>query len=242
MKLGYAFEIVITAQDVERSVQFYKRLGYQPLNDPSSPSSDSLLTDGMIRLRLQQGSAWKANLIYFADDVREKAEALETLGVTIDKELNTNGQIPQVSFTDPSGLKVQLLQLERSSLVLPSNRPISKAGRFGELSIETDDFSRSLDFWMKLGFEPTECSPVPPDTWASLTDGPLMVGIYKRGHLQHIIKTPTIAYFDDDMAERIQGLKQEGFEFVQEFPGPDGQTAHAVVEAPEGQLIFLFGS
>jgi hypothetical protein len=41
------------------------------------PASDALLTDRTIRLRLQPGSAWKVNLIYFADDVREKAEALE---------------------------------------------------------------------------------------------------------------------------------------------------------------------
>jgi predicted enzyme related to lactoylglutathione lyase len=242
MKLGYAFEIAITVQDLERSLRFYKKLGYQPLSDPSAPVSDVLLTDGMIRLRLEPGSAWKVNLIYFAEDVREKAETLERLGVRIDQELNNGRQISKVSFTDPSGLEVHLLQLKRSNLVAPSNKPISKAGRFGELSIETEDFPRSLDFWMKLGFEPTEYMPAAPDTWASISDGPLGLGIYKKGHLQHIIKTPTIAYFDEDMSERIRKLKQEGMEFVQEFPGSDGQTAHAVAQAPEGQLIFLFGS
>lgn len=240
-KLGYAFEIAITVRDLGRSLQFYKKLGYQPLNDPFLPASDALLTDGMIRLRLQPGSAWKVDLIYFADDVREKAEALERLGVRIDKGLNTSGQISKVSFTDPNGLEVTLLQLKSSSLVLPSNIPISKAGRFGELSIETEDIPRSLDFWMKLGFEPTKYMPVPPDTWASISEGPLMLGIYKKGHLPHIIKTPTITYFEEDMPERIRKLKQEGMEFVQELPGPDGQTGHAIAQAPEGQLIFLFG-
>lgn len=236
MKLGYAFEIAITVRDLERSLDFYKKLGYQPLNDPSTRASDALLTDGMIRLRLQSGSAWKVTLIYFTDEITEQAEALERCGVKIHTESN------KISFTDPSGLEVNVVQRNRSSFVLPANKPISKAGRFGELSIETDDFQRSLDFWMKLGFEPTPIMPIPPDTWASISDGPLALGIYLNGHLQHVIKTPTIAYFDDEMPERIQKLKQEGMDFVQEFPGPDGQTAHAVAEAPEGQLLFLFGS
>lgn len=241
MKLGYTFEIAITVQDLERSQQFYKKLGYRPLNDPSLPASDALLTDGMIRLRLRPGSAWKVKLVYFADDVREKAEALERLGVRIDRELDNGGQISKVSFTDPNGLEVSLLQRQRSSLVLPSNMPISKAGRFGELSIETEDIPGTLDFWTKLGFEPTRYMPVPPDTWASISEGPLMLGIYKKGHLPHVIKTPTITYFEEDMPERIRELKQEGMEFIQELPGPDGQTGHAVARAPEGQLIFLFG-
>jgi len=50
-----------------------------------------------------------------------------------------------------------------------------------------------------------------------------------------------ITYFEEDMPERIRKLKQNGMEFVQELPGPDGQTGHAIAQAPEGQLIFLFG-
>jgi predicted enzyme related to lactoylglutathione lyase len=239
MKLGYAFEIVIAVQHLDRSLQFYEKLGYKKLDDSSLPASDTLLTDGMIRLKLRQGNAWKANLIYYAQNVREKAEALERLGVRIDKKLDL--KIPEVSFTDPNGLEVELLQAKKSDLVLPPQAPISKAGRFGELSIETEDLQGSLDFWIKLGFEPTEYMPDPPVTWGSISDGLLMLGLYKKGHLPHIIKTPTITYFEEDMPERIRKLKQEGMEFIQELPGPDGETGHAIAQAPEGQLIFLFG-
>lgn len=242
MKLGYAFEIAITTQHLDRSVEFYERLGYQKLSDPSLAASDTLLTDGLIRLRLRQGSTWKANLIYYAESVKEQAEQLGKLGVKIEEKSEAGDvQMPAVSFTDPNGLEVTLVQLEKSRLVLPPGEPASKAGKFGELSIETEDLERSLDFWMKLGFEPTQYMPDPPDTWGSVADGLLMLGFYKKGHLPHIISTPTITYFEEDMPERIRKLKTEGMAFVQEMPGADGETGHAIAQAPEGQLIFLFG-
>jgi predicted enzyme related to lactoylglutathione lyase len=241
MKLGYAFEIAITTQDLDRSAEFYERLGYQKLNDASSAASDKLLTDGLIRLRLRQGSTWKASLVYYAESVKEAAEQLEKLGVKIVEKSDTGDQMPAVSFTDPNGLEVTLVQLEQSRLVLPSGEPVSSAGKFGELSIETEDLERSLDFWTKLGFEPTQYMPNPPDTWGSIADGLLMLGLYKKGHLPHMISTPTITYFEEDMPERIRKLKAEGMAFVQEMPGAGGETGHAIAQAPEGQLIFLFG-
>ncbi len=241
MKLGYAFEIAITTENLDQSVKFYERLGYQKLDDVSSAAADTLLTDGLIRVRLRQGSTWSACLIYYAESVKEKAEQLEKLGVKIDEKSDPGVEMPKLSFTDPNGLEVNLVQLEQSRLVLLPGEPVSKAGKFGELSIETEDLERSLDFWMKLGFEPTQYMPNPPDTWGSIADGLLMLGVYKKGHLPHKISTPTITYFEEDMPERIRKLKAEGMAFVQEMPGAGGETGHAIAQAPEGQLIFLFG-
>ncbi|HKR13060.1 MAG TPA: hypothetical protein VJT15_13455 [Pyrinomonadaceae bacterium] len=158
----------------------------------------------------------------------------------IDKQLGPNSQVKQVSFTDPNGLEVHVLQAEQSKLVSIQMQPISKAGRFGELSLETGDLKGSIDFWMKLGFEPTEYMPDPPVTWGSLADGLLMIGLYTKGHLQHIIKTPTITYFEADMPARLKHLKTEGTQFVQELPGATGEFEHGVLEI-DGQLMFLFG-
>lgn len=54
MKLGYAFEIAITVQDLGRSLQFYKKLGYQPLNDPSLPASDALLNSAHLESSMRE--------------------------------------------------------------------------------------------------------------------------------------------------------------------------------------------
>jgi hypothetical protein len=77
------YEARLRVRDCQHSPGFgtvavvLQKTGCKPLNGPSLPASDALLTDRTIRLRLQPGSAWKVNLIYFADDVREKAEALK---------------------------------------------------------------------------------------------------------------------------------------------------------------------
>lgn len=243
MKLGYAFEIVVTVPDLRQSLQFYEKLGYRQLTDTTSPTQhDVLLTDGIILLSLREGSAWKTNLTYFAENVAEKVERLERLGVSFDEKDQTNGKITSATFTDPNGLQVDLIQAAPSQVPKPLGKPISKAGQFGELSIETEDVRKSLDFWTKLGFEPTEHMPASPDSWASISDGLLVLGILLKGYCQHIIKTPSITYFEAEAPQRIRSLKEEGMTFVQEIPSENGETGHAVAQAPEGQIVFLFGN
>lgn len=244
-KLGHAFEIVVTTRDLGESLKFYERLGYRQLGgggaagDAGGPAAR--LTDGVILLTLREGGAWKAALTYYADDVEQKAAALERLGVAVERRPAAGGGAAGATFTDPNGLEVSVEQAAPAALAQLPRAPVSKAGQFGELSIETEDVGASLDFWKKLGFEPTEYMPDPPVSWGSLADGLLMLGIYAKGHCPHVIRTPSITYFEADMPDRIQRLKQEGMEFLQELPGADGRTGHAVAEAPEGQLLFLFG-
>jgi hypothetical protein len=154
----------------------------------------------MILLSLRVGSAWKAILTYFAENVAEKVDGFERLGVSFDEKHQTGGKITGATLTDPNGLQVVLIQAAPSQVPKPLGKPISKAGQFGELSIETEDVRESLDFWTKLGFEPTEHMPASPDLWASIADGLLMLGILVKGHCPHIIKTPSITYFDAEAA------------------------------------------
>jgi predicted enzyme related to lactoylglutathione lyase len=243
MKLGYAFEIVVTVPDLGQSLQFYEKLGYEQLTGTTSPTQhDALLTDGLILLSLRVGNVWKAVLTYFAENVAEKVGGFERLGVSFDKKHKTGGIITGATLTDPNGLQVDLIQASQSQVPKPPGKPVSRAGRFGELSIETDDVRESLEFWTKLGFEPTEYMPASPDSWASIADGLLMLGILVKGHCPHIIKTPSITYFDADAPQRIRRLKEEGMTFVEEIAGENGETGHAIAQAPEGQLFFLFGT
>lgn len=242
LKLGYAFEIVVTVLDLKESLQFYEKLGYKQLTGTTSPTQhDAQLTDGLILLSLRVGSAWKATLVYFVENLAERVEGFERLGVSFDEKHETGGRITGATLTDPNGLQVDLIQAEPSQIPKIPGKPISKAGQFGELSIESEDVRKSLDFWMKLGFEPTQYMPASPDTWGSIADGLLMLGIYVKGHCPHIIKTPSITYFDAEASQRIQQLKKEEMTFVQELPGENGEVGHAVAQAPEGQLLFLFG-
>ena len=68
-----------------------------------------------------------------------------------------------------------------------------------------------------------------------------MVGIYAIGHTKHLFKSPVITYFNEDAPQRIQQVKAQGVTFVQEI-GDAGAPREAVLEAPDGQMLFLFGA
>ena len=241
LKLGYAFEIVDTVLDLQQSVRFYEQLGYQKVSESAAPDPHALLTDGVIRLALRVGSKWKTTLTYYVEDLAERVAAFERRGVRFDDRRESHGRVTGATLTDPNGLEVNLVEAAPSQIYQPPGAPVSAAGQFGELSIETGDVQKSLDFWTRLGFKPTEYMPDPHDAWGSIADGLLMLGIYREGHCPHIIRTPSITYFEADMPERIRQLKQKGITFLDELPGANGETGHAVAEAPEGQLLFLFG-
>jgi predicted enzyme related to lactoylglutathione lyase len=240
LKLGHAFELVVTTPDLRESLKFYEQLGYKKLVSPNSPAAGALLTDGVIRLSLREQDRGKTTLTYYAENVEEKIATLEPLGLRFDNKLQTGSAVTSATFRDPNGLEVNLVQAAPSELQPIPQTPISQAGQFGELSVETEDVAKSLEFWLKLGFEPSQYMPDPPIAWASITDGLLMLGIYLKGHCPHVIKTPSITYFEADMPDRILRLKQEGMSFLQELPDESGKTGHAIAEAPEGQLLFLF--
>jgi len=242
MKLGHAFEIFVRTTLLDRSLKFYKEdLGFNTLAETSSPSDRIKLTDGVITLSLERASEWQAGLTYFSEDVSAKIAMLEREGVAVVKSREEAGRVTQAFFTDPSGIRVNLEETASRQIPVGETRPLTQLGQFGELSIETDDVQKSLGFWMKLGFKPTQYMPAQPASWASIEDGLLVMGIYQKGHAKHMFKTPSITYFEADMPARLQRLKQKGIAFAQELPGEGGEVGHGIVEAPEGTLLFLFG-
>lgn len=242
MKLGHAVEIFVRTRLFDQSLKFYKEdLGFNALVETSSPSDRIKLTDGVITLSLEQASEWEAGLTYVSEDVSAQVAMLEREGLTVVKSREKAGRVTQAFFTDPSGVKVTLEESSNRQITPGEKRPLTQLGQFGELSIETDDVQKSLDFWMKLGFRPTQYMPAQPASWASIEDDLLVIGIYQKGHAKHIFKTPSITYFEADMPARLRRLKQKGISFAQELPGEDGEVGHGIVEAPEGTLLFLFG-
>lgn len=52
-------------------------------------------------------------------------------------------------------------------------------------------------------------------------------------------RNPSLTYFEPDMVERIERLKREGVESVEESRNSEGKTDNAIAEAPDGQYFFL---
>lgn len=240
MTLGFAFELVVDITDMNASLAFYEKLGFEKLVEETFPVCRVKITDGVIVLSLQQTAGGKTTLTYFSEDAAEKTIEMERLGVDLVSHQEVNGRLVQATICDPNGFEVSVIQASESERQKTAQRPISKCGQFGELSIESDDVQRSICFWTRIGFKAIY-DRRPPVNWANLSDGQLVVGLYKKGYCRHVIKTPSITYFEANMCDRIQQLKREGMHFIHELAGGNCGTCHAIAEAPEGQLLFLVG-
>ncbi len=69
---------------------------------------------------------------------------------------------------------------------------------------------------------------------------PAQLCAIKKGTCPHKFKNPSLTYFEPDMAERIEQLKSDGVEFVEEMPNAEDKIDNAIAEAPDGQYFFLF--
>lgn len=236
MKLGHAFTIDICVPSISESLSFYEKLGFKRLPGGDSSSSVVMLTDGLVRFRLIPGKEWEGSLTYYTSDLSEVIAALNGVGIKYSKRADEAG----ITIKDPSCFQVNVVQAGKEELPPVPMFSVARVGTFGELSLETEDIEASLSFWKKLGFRPTQYMPEPLSVWGSLSDDLLTLGIYTAKHCPHDIKTPSITYFEPDTVERIKCLKQDGIEIYQELPNNIGETKEVVLQAPDGQLIFLF--
>jgi hypothetical protein len=94
---------------------------------------------------------------------------------------------------------------------------------------------RSISWWQNVGFKVTTRQK----TWCTLDDGKMKIGLYEKGSCPHVFRNPSLTYFESDMAERIEQLRQRGIMFVQ-GEGEIGMKGHAIAESPDGQYFFLF--
>jgi predicted enzyme related to lactoylglutathione lyase len=239
MKLGHTYEITLGVEDVDRSVPFYEGLGFQKVGEGSADGRVRL-TDGVVVMGLEPsrkgdgpGRTW---ITYYTDDVVGTLARLRENGV---EPTGVEEGGARATLADPDGHRVELVRAPTSETCRGPGEPITIFGQFGEFSLEVQDVPRAVDFWNRLGFAPTQYSPAEPSGWDSLSDGALTLGIYGKGNCPHVFQTPSVTYFNQDSAERIRRLKDQGTRFTQELKGTP-EPREAVLQDPDGQMFFLF--
>lgn len=236
MKLGNAVQIIINAESLENSVQFYQELGFSKVAEKKDENKWVQLTDGQILILLNQDKTNYTGLAYYSNDIEERVAKLEEAGIEFDAKLKKDGSLYLAVLNEPNGITLSLMNYDSAKIYKPDGHPLSKCGKFGEISIESNDLNSSSVFWEKLGFEISHRS----EAFVTLKDGLMTVGIYGPGVCNHLFRNPSITYFEPDMSERIEKLKQEGKNFSQELPDKDGIVSDAILESPEGTYLFLF--
>ncbi len=222
-KLGDAAEITLSVASLNVSLPFYEKLGFKTLSRTSGQTPSATLTDGMIIVRLQQGSSPSPVLTYYAADMAQRIVRLESLGVKFDSKDKDEAQ-----FSDGNGLRVRLVTTDASRFPQADGKSFSKCGMFGELCVRTSDAKAAAAFWDKAGFG-VAYGGDQPSSYRILMDGKLILGVHQNNA---DILMPTFTYFDGNIKARIAQLKQDGVKFDSEAKGE--------LQSPDGQRFFLY--
>jgi len=253
MDLG-RFETSLDVKDIERSLAFYKALGFRQV-DGGVDIRNVGLRKGDCRLSLYQGYLKPAEtqLIFWQGNVEAIARDLASKGVRFDEgwpKKDKNGAAAMLK--DPDGHPLYFINLpvhfynqpghERKSPAYRPTilRPDKRLGWF-ELSLDVQDIDRSVAFYLKLGFRVASRSD--EGMSATLQKGDCRIALY-QGILNPAWAKPggrlTQLIFRQGDVERVaRDLTRQGlnFERIKGKPGDGG--AAVLLKDSDGHPIYL---
>ncbi len=227
MILGETVEISLSVQSIGDNRTFLEQLGFQCVGENPDPANRAaVLTDGVIHIGLYERAFPTPTITYYAPDMARRITKLRQAGLAIGDD-NT--------FADPNGQRIHLYPFSQNRTP-PTGTSTARMGTFGEFTIPTNDVKKSAAFWQKLGFTQTSGHDSNPYPYAVMSDGLLTIGLHQIGTIprQHI------TYFAPDMIDRIAALLADGIEAAWQETNAHGQIDRVSLQAPGGQLFYLF--
>ncbi|HZS43946.1 MAG TPA: hypothetical protein VFC63_02495 [Blastocatellia bacterium] len=243
--LGEITAITITSPDLERSLQYYLKLGFAEVMRSDFPFPWIQVSDGQLLMMLRQDNTPYIALTYYVKDVDRAASIVDQAGIAFAQKPKNSDFVKKYLIQSPDGLNVSLigipdgfsqppgptmLKMAQSDYFNPEKYVNKVCGMFGELAHPVKNLDQSISFWEKLGFKAISkfSSPYP---WAIASDGLAVVGLHQTDKFDY----PAITYFAADMKSKIAKLKEAGLtDFTESGPG------NVVLTTPEAQHINLF--
>lgn len=232
--LGRFLEVSVCAPDVAESLAFYESLGFvQATVGDTRDYSYAVVTDGRMHLGLHGAPIESPALTWVLPGLATHAPRLQALGIAFVAARLGEDAFHELSFVDPSGQRVTLLEARTYSPPPIRGNHASSLGYFEEFGIPTADLAASTAFWDALGFiafDPVR-SPFPKVVAAG---SDLNVGLYDVD-----LRSPVLTFSDPSMAERIADLREKGYRLVDRLPRGMNSRDNALLEAPEGTWLLL---
>jgi catechol 2,3-dioxygenase-like lactoylglutathione lyase family enzyme len=231
--LGRFLEISVHAPDIRASLEFYESLGFvQAAVGETWPYPYAVVTDGRLFVGLHGAVIRAPALTFVLPDLAHGIERLRANDIEFDQERIGNDVFNQATFTEPSGLCVNVLEARTFSP--PADNSLTTCGYFVEFGIPVRDAEPSRHFWEPLGFVAME-EELRPFARMPLTSDHLNLGLYRA----RAFKQPLLTFEDADMRERLTRLRERGFKLLDEMPDSLDDSTNAILEAPEGTRLLL---
>ena len=243
--LGDVTGITMSTTDLDRSFEFYSKLGFKELIRSDFPFPLLQISDGALLIMLRKDTASYIALTYYVKDLEDKIRSIENMGIEFIIKPLASDMIKRYVMRSPDGLSISLvtfvegfsqpqgptmLNTPQGDFFDPSKYVNKTCGMFGEFAHPVSDLDTSIDFWKKLGFNVLSKMET-PYPWAIISDGLAIVGLHQTKSFDY----PVITFFAADMPDKINKIKESGITDIKEA----GQ-GNVVLTTPENQHINLF--
>lgn len=233
--LGRFLEIGVYAPEILQSIAFYEALGFQQVaTNETWPHPYAVVTDGRLFLGLHQQAGRSPALYFVQADLARHAAQLRKIGIVFDHEHLGGDSFNELSFHNPDGQHIRLLEARTFSPPDIDASFSSSCGYFVEYGMPVREFDTARSFWERLGFIAMD-EESQPFNRLSLTSDHLNLGL----HRSRALRQPMLVFEDDEMRERLTHLKEQGFELSDEMPDSLNEHSNAVLIAPEGTRLLL---
>ena len=113
-RCGKFGEFAVPCKDIQASIAYWEKLGYERLYYAEEPYPWAILSDGLLVLGLHQTTDFAGpHITYFAGDMAERIEKLKADGITMTAvPPEVDGKVANAVFTAPGGQKIFLFHGE----------------------------------------------------------------------------------------------------------------------------------
>ena len=245
-KLGDVACVYITTPDLDSSVSFYEKFGFNKIGSNTFPVPWAQVSDGSLLIMMRKDPKPYIGLTYYVNDLESTVDKLEKGGIVFSQKPNAGDPIKRYYIKSPDGFNIMLapniggfsqptgttlLNMKQSDFASADKYPNKQCGAFGEFCHPVNDVKQSVEFWKKLGFttKNIESQPYPH---VIISDGLMIIGLHQTKHFDY----PAITYFGVNAAARIKQLIDRGLPKPTEVQG----KGNVMFPTFEGQHLFIF--
>jgi hypothetical protein len=232
--LGQLLEFAVHAPRTVATLELYEALGFQSLPVAEIPGAPfAAMWDGRATIGLHDGEIDGIMPTFARPDLEAHARALRNLGVDFELEELGADQFNRISFRDPNGCLITLVEARTFSPAPRASTRVCAFGTFLEWSVGTSSVEESEAFWASLGFMRTTATEAPYRS-VRLAGYGLDVGFHEVG-----ARANGLAYSSPSLAARIEYLAAKHVRVTRNAPfAPPGNEAATVV-MPAKTVIYL---
>jgi hypothetical protein len=232
--LGQFLEFSISARPLTAAFEFYRALGFQsiPVGDVVADPY-MVFFDGDVTIGLHERELPSPLLTFVRPRLKDYVRALRRLGIELETAHLADNEFNQVSFSDPSGQPISLLEARTFPPGEWNRQNVSACGEFLEYSLPTDSLGQTRTFWEALG-----CTAIAggdaPHPWLRLAGHGLVLGLHEASF------RPGLSFRSDQLEARLEYLHAQGIASRPGGPLANHRQRSATLAAPEGAAIYLF--